>query len=86
MDKLKYNLLSISRLCDKGYKINFEMDKYFIIDYSNNNVIYTGTRSANVYIINIVSSINSSNCLVAKDDNIKWIWHRRLGHINFKTF
>ena len=23
VDKLKYNMLSISQLCDKGYKVNF---------------------------------------------------------------
>ena len=80
--KLKYNLLGTSQLCD--YKINFETNKYFIIDCSNNNIIYTGTRSANVYIIDIVSSVNSNNCIVAKDDNIKWIWHRRLCHANFE--
>ena len=83
MDKLKYNLLSISQLCDKGYRINFEKDKYFISDYSN-NVIYTRNRIANVYIIDILSTFNGNNCLIAKDNNIKWIWHRRLGNANFK--
>ena len=82
MDKLKYNLLSINQLCDKRYRINFEKDKCFISDYSN-NVIYTGNRIANVYIIDIISLFNDSNCLVAKDNDIKWIWHRRLGHVNF---
>ena len=77
-------MLSISQLCDKGYKINFEIDKCFIIDCSNNNVIYIGNRMANVYIIDIVSSFNGSNCLVAKDNNIKQIWHKRLGHANFE--
>ena len=59
------------------------MNTYFIIDCSNNNIIYTGNRITNVYIIDIVSSFNGSNCLVAKDNNIKWICHRRLGHANF---
>ena len=70
VDKLKYNLLSISQLCDKGYKINFEKDKYFISDCTD-NIIYTENRIANVYIIDIVSSFNGNNCLVAKENNIK---------------
>ena len=82
VDILKYNLLSIRHLCDKGYRINFEKDKCFISDYSN-NVIYTRNRISNVYIIDIVSSFNGKNCLVAKDNNIKWIWQRRPGHANF---
>ena len=60
VDKLKYNLLSISQLCDKGYKINFKIDKCFVIDCSN-NIIYTGNRIVIVYIIDIVSSFNDSN-------------------------
>ena len=73
VDELKYNLLSTSQLFDNGYKIIFETNKCFIIDCSNNNIIYTGNRTANVYIIDIVSLVNNSNCIVAKDDNIKWI-------------
>ena len=57
VDKLKYNLLSISQLYDKGYKINFKIDKCFIINRSNNNVIYTNIRSTNVYIINVISLV-----------------------------
>ena len=71
VDKFKYNLLSISQLCDKGYKINFEIDKLFIIDCSINNVIFTENRIVNVYIIDIVSSFMGSNCLLAKDNNVK---------------
>ena len=72
VDKLKYNLLCISQLCDKGYKINFKIDKCFIINCCNNNVIYIGNMIANVYIVNIVSSFNGNNFLVAKDNSIKW--------------
>ena len=72
MNKLKYNQLSINQLCDKGCKINFKLDKCLSID-SSNNIIYTGNRIANVNIIDIVSSFNDNNCLVAKDNNIKWI-------------
>ena len=46
--------------------INFETNKCIIIDCANNNIIYTSNRTANVYIIDIVSSVNISNCLVAK--------------------
>ena len=82
VDKLKYNLLSISQLYHKGYKINFEKDKWFIADYFN-NVIYTGNKITNAYIIDTISSFNDNNFLLAKDNDIKWIWHRKLGHSNF---
>ena len=63
VDKLKYNLLSISQLCDKGNKIDFDSDKFFIIDCSSNSVIFTKNRIVNVYIIDIVSPANGNDCL-----------------------
>ena len=73
VDKLKYNLLSINQLCEKGYKINFEFDKYSIFDSSSNKVFYVGNRIANVYINDVISTVSSNNCLVAKDNGTKWI-------------
>jgi len=32
VNRLKHNLLSISQLCDKGYKITFEPDLCLIVD------------------------------------------------------
>ena len=40
---LKHNLLSISQLCDKGYKIKFEKDKCQIED-NNSVIIFEGIR------------------------------------------
>ena len=35
VDGLKYNLLSISQLCDKGFKVIFEASHYIIKDIKN---------------------------------------------------
>ena len=40
---LKHNLLSISQLCDKGYKIKFEKDKCYIED-NNSPIIFERVR------------------------------------------
>lgn len=40
---LKHNLLSISQLCDKGFKINFGKDKCHIED-DKSNIIFKGIR------------------------------------------
>ena len=68
--------MSISLLCENGYKINFESDKCSIVDSSNIKVLYVGNMTANLCIIDVVSTVSSNNCLVAKD--------RRLGHANFE--
>ena len=49
---LKHNLLSISQLCDKGYKIKFEKDKCHIED-NKSNIIFEGVRKKNIYILSM---------------------------------
>lgn len=49
---LKHNMLSISQLCDKGFKINFEKDKCHIED-NKSNIIFEGIRKRNVYILSM---------------------------------
>ena len=45
---LKHNLLSISQLCGKEYKIKFEKNKCFIED-RNSKVIFEGDRKISIY-------------------------------------
>lgn len=52
-DELKHNLLSISQVCDKGFKVIFEYLHYIIKDIQNDKSIFMGYRSENFYIINI---------------------------------
>ncbi|GAV92366.1 hypothetical protein CFOL_v3_35745, partial [Cephalotus follicularis] len=48
---LKHNLLSVSQLCDKGYKINFESSCCHIIDISTNDVKFVGHRQGNCDVL-----------------------------------
>src|SRR5262249_47575007 len=76
---LKHNLLSISQLCDKGYKMIFEKDKCFAFD-KNGMKLFEGYRKKNIYLIkpNEMEDV----CLLSMNDNI-FKWHKRLGHVNF---
>ena len=80
---LKHNLLSISQLCDKGFKISFSEDKSSIRD-KNQNLIFEGYRDKNIYVLNMKINHNSDMCLIA-NENDPWLWHKRFCHINFKT-
>src|SRR2546430_4172487 len=53
VDGLKHNLLSISQLCDKGYKVIFDKDACHLYDIDMTNVIAQGYRKNNIYMINI---------------------------------
>ncbi|GJX81460.1 retrovirus-related pol polyprotein from transposon TNT 1-94 [Tanacetum coccineum] len=81
---LKYNLFSISQLCDAKYIIQFD-EKRGTIFNSNKEVIMIAPRVRDVYVFDMTSSAQES-CFFAKaSKNLNWLWHKRLAHLNFKT-
>ena len=86
VEGLKHNLLSISQLCDKGFRVCFDAHACHVIDSSTNQVIYVGKRHENVYVIHIDEiKFHKESCLIANDVNDSWLWHRRLRHASMKT-
>ena len=53
VDGLKHNILSISQLGDKGFKVIFESSHCIIKDSQNDKIIFMGHRNENVYTIDI---------------------------------
>ncbi|GKB05139.1 retrovirus-related pol polyprotein from transposon TNT 1-94, partial [Tanacetum coccineum] len=84
VNSLKYNLISISQLCDAKYIVLFD-EKSGIIFNSNKEVVMIAPRVRDVYILDMTSSAQES-CFFAKaSKNLNWIWHKRLAHLNVKT-
>ena len=82
VEGLKHNLLSISQLCDKGYKVTFT-NTSCIIENSEQNIMFKGIRVNNIYMLDLFDvSLTSTKCLVTLNDD-SWLWHRRLAHVNF---
>ena len=80
VDGLKHNLLSVSQLCDKGYKVTFDLNTCLVTKSLDDKVVFKGKRSNNVYTIDLHSLTNQNvKCLVSIS-NDAWLWHRRLGH------
>ncbi|KAH9735120.1 hypothetical protein KPL71_017636 [Citrus sinensis] len=79
VENLKHNLLSISQLCDKGYRVIFDESKCVIENACDGKVLFVGNRYVNVYTINIDCASTNEKCLSALHDD-GWLWHRRLGH------
>jgi hypothetical protein len=65
MNDLKYNLLSISQLCDKEFKIMF--DHAYCLILKNDKVLFIENIKRNVYKIKIYACIRIESCLI---DNI----------------
>ena len=81
VDGLKHNLLSISQLCDKGFKVIFEFSHCIIKDSQSDKIIFTGHRYKNVYTIDISKYEGHNRCFSSMYDE-SWLWHKRLGHVN----
>jgi len=81
VEGLKHNLLSISQLCDKGYKVNFETNKRTISIEVTGKVIFTSKRVNKIYLLDIMHNCSVNECLLSKDYE-SWLWHKRLSHIH----
>nr|GEZ27217.1 putative ribonuclease H-like domain-containing protein [Tanacetum cinerariifolium] len=91
--ELKFNLFSVSQMCDKKNKVLFTDTECLVLspDFklpNESQVLLRVPRENNMYNVNLKDIVPSGDltCLFAKatidESNL---WHRRLGHINFKT-
>ena len=80
VESLKFNLLSISQLCDKGHKVTFKANQCIVHAIDSDNILFVANRCDNVYLVKIEQlAYQNVKCLSVVQDNT-WLWHRRLGH------
>ena len=77
VDGLKHNLLSISQLCDKGYKVIFEFSFHIVTSPNDDGIMFVGQRHSNIYMVDLndLFMINIQ-CLVAmnaKTNETSWL-------------
>nr|GEU81419.1 putative ribonuclease H-like domain-containing protein [Tanacetum cinerariifolium] len=91
--ELKFNLFSVSRMCDKKNGVLFTDTEYIVLSLKfklpdKNQVLLRVPRENNMYNVDLKNIVPSGDltCLFAKatldESNL---WHRMLGPINFKT-
>ncbi|GJU17144.1 ribonuclease H-like domain-containing protein [Tanacetum coccineum] len=93
VNELKFNLFSVSQMCDKKNYVLFTDTECLVLSPNfklpdENQILLKIPRKDNMYSFDMKNIVpkESLTCLVAKatlDDSI--LWHRRLGHINFKN-
>ena len=78
VENLKHNLLSVSQTCDQRNICIFHSKKCEISKKDSRIIVGTIVRNSNnVYILE-----NENQCHLSMVDQI-WLWHRRMGHLNF---
>ena len=65
VEGLKFNLLSTSQFCDKGYKVTFSRDVCQVISELSHEVVLTAKRRKNMYVVTWESA-RPNTCLIAK--------------------
>nr|GEW87352.1 hypothetical protein [Tanacetum cinerariifolium] len=93
LEELKFNLFSVSQMCDKKNSVLFTDTECLVLspDFkvpNESQVLLRLPMEKNMYNVNLKNIVPSGDltCLFAKvtldESNL---WHRRMGHINFKT-
>ncbi|GKC66198.1 ribonuclease H-like domain-containing protein, partial [Tanacetum coccineum] len=94
VNELMFNLFFVSQMCDKKNSVLFTKTECLILSpnfklLDESQVLLKVPRQNNMYsfnLKNVVSSGGGLTCLFAMDTiDESNLWHRRLGHVNFKT-
>ncbi|GJR58121.1 putative ribonuclease H-like domain-containing protein [Tanacetum coccineum] len=99
VDELKFNLFSVSQMCDKKNSVLFTKTECLILSPSfklldESQVVLRGCLGLSLHMDYLIIALDLKNivpsggitCLYANatSDESK-LWHRRLGHVNFKN-
>nr|GEY72286.1 hypothetical protein [Tanacetum cinerariifolium] len=90
--ELKFNLFSVSQMCDKKNNVLFIDTECIVLSFDfklpdENHVLLRVPRENNMYNIDLKNIVPTGDltCLFANATLDEYnVWHRRLGHINFK--
>nr|GEU40021.1 hypothetical protein [Tanacetum cinerariifolium] len=91
--ELKFNLFSVSRICDKKNSVLFIDTECIVLSpnfklIDESQVLLRVPRKNNMYSVDLKNIVPKGGltCLFAKATSDKSkLWHRRLGHLNYKT-
>ncbi|GJV68995.1 putative ribonuclease H-like domain-containing protein [Tanacetum coccineum] len=91
--ELKFNLFSVSQMCDKKNSVLFTETECLVLSHDfklldESQVLLKIPIQNNMYSFDLKNVVPSGDltCLFAKATIDEFnLWHRRLGHINFKT-
>ena len=82
--KLCSNLVSLGQLTESGHKIVIDEDELEVYNKDPWQLIMKVKRSLNLLY---KTELNQALliCLLSSISDPAWLWHARLGHVNFKT-
>ncbi|GJY90388.1 putative mitochondrial protein [Tanacetum coccineum] len=87
---LTMNLAYVSKICDSGCDVNFFVSDCFIYDRQTQDLVGTGHRQGEIYVLEHFRDINdTTSCSVDlssfwlnHSSSAIYLWHSRLGHVS----
>ncbi|KAI3808221.1 hypothetical protein L1987_24169 [Smallanthus sonchifolius] len=88
--QLKYNLMSVSQICDKDFCALFNSTECLIlmpgVVIPEELILMRAPRRYNTYSLDMNNPSGIESCFLSKaSEDESFLWHKRLGHVNFKT-
>ncbi|XP_074377775.1 uncharacterized protein LOC141719299 [Apium graveolens] len=77
------NIISLGQLAEKGNRVILSGVHLWIYD-KGGRLIMKVKKSVN-HLYKIIIESSSSECLLSRSDKMAWLWHARLGHVNFNA-
>jgi hypothetical protein len=82
VDRLRYNLLYVSQLCDADLSVLFYKSDSSVLDPSGKRVCGI-SHIGNIFQADFSFAQSPLRCLISQSSSELWKWHRRLGHLSF---
>ncbi|PHT59341.1 hypothetical protein CQW23_01704 [Capsicum baccatum] len=79
---LKYSLLSVSQICDKGIEVKFSADGCTVSSLKYGKVILKAKRIKNMYVVDFESVADRELTCLSVQSKDADLWHGRLGYVS----
>lgn len=80
---LRNNIISLGQLSKAGNKVILEGEFLWVFE-KDGKLLIKVKRSAN-RLYKLVVADRDATCLLTRSDEATWLWHARLGHVNFQA-
>ncbi|KAD5961118.1 hypothetical protein E3N88_12591 [Mikania micrantha] len=77
------NILSLGQMTEIGYKVWMDDDKLWLYEEDYRLLMMVHRSDNRLYKITL--NIGTPVCLLATISDQAWLWHARLGHLNFRS-
>ena len=89
VEKLDYNLISISQICDKNHSVHFTNKEALVLkpgfEIPEDWIMMRAPRKSNLHQMDMstAESSNGSTCLLSKaSESESLLWHRRMANLH----